>query len=109
VARHTLNTWTNPLDLFELTPFTSDVDLMHSGPSNLTPAILDEILADVPAAECFRWELHSEQEVRRTFSAQAKSNLIPARLVEVGMQAPDGLLDPTGGADDIRNGKGPCV
>jgi hypothetical protein len=89
-------------DLFSLVPFTSDVDLMHSGPPALTELLLNEIHAQIFAAECFRWELSSEREVRSTFSAAAtQSNIVPARLIEFTGQVPDGLVDPAGGGHDI--------
>src|SRR5690242_10552140 len=49
-----------PFDLFDLTPFTADVDLLHSGTETQTPDILAAIFFTVPGADCFRWELRTE-------------------------------------------------
>src|SRR4051812_29393166 len=48
--------------LFDLTGHLSDFDLVHSGPAELTPQILNSIQTSVPFAECFRWELRSVVE-----------------------------------------------
>lgn len=89
------------VDLFDLVPFMSDIDLTHSGAREKTPILLDEIMREVPTAECFRWELHSEMEVRALSGGGVYSNLVPARMIEITGNVPNGLVDRAGGYDDI--------
>src|SRR5689334_5555529 len=44
-------------DLTDLTPFSSDIDLAHSGPDYLSPDILASIDAVLPGAGWCRWSL----------------------------------------------------
>src|SRR5688572_20452609 len=50
------------VDLYDICPFTADIDLVHSGPAAKTRHVLDAILECVPGAECFRWEIRSADE-----------------------------------------------
>lgn len=90
-------------DLFQLTPFTADVDLSHSGASALTTSLRNDILAVVPTAECFRWDLQSADELEESFSSEPRANLIPARMIEITGEVPEGLRDPARGLQDIRS------
>jgi hypothetical protein len=84
------------IDLFDLTPFTADIDLLHSGPA--TPRILQQILAQVPNADCFRWEVRSHAQ-QQTLLEFAPKSAIPARALRLTR---DEINDPYGGLQDIR-------
>jgi hypothetical protein len=92
------------IDLFDLIRPMSDIDLMHSGSKDITTVLLDEIMKEVPSAECFQWELHTENEVRQLLSGNNFANLIPARMIEFTENFPDGLVNRAGGYDDVANG-----
>jgi hypothetical protein len=95
----------SPIDLFDLTPFTADVDLVHSGPPEKTAQLLDAILANVPGAECFRWELQSALEDQRFQDGLSRGNFVPARLLRVSDDPVVGLIDPVNGLADIKRGQ----
>src|SRR5262245_35621253 len=67
------------IDLFDLAPFTTDIDLSHSGPP--APGILEQILRHVPNADCFRWDIRSEWEQERIRSFLSYG--IPARQLSL--------------------------
>lgn len=94
---------TRQLDLFELTPFASDVDLLHTGPPGITGPILNAILSEVPAAECFRWELRTESEQRSIDQAMGSVGAVPARTISLVDSADGQIIDPASGAFDIES------
>lgn len=51
-----------PQTLWDLVPFTSDIDLIHSGDSTQTRAITNGIFRQIPFSETFRWQVASERE-----------------------------------------------
>jgi hypothetical protein len=87
------------IDLFDLTPFTADVDLLHSGPTSATAGVREYILWNVSNADCFRWEIRSEESQKIFNSALAYAPSVPARRISLGS---NGLLDPEGGVKDIE-------
>jgi hypothetical protein len=88
------------LDLFDLTPFTADVDLTHSGEATLTPSLVDEILSEVPNGECFRWDLQSAEDIQAAAGDRLYTNVLPARLIELSGVAPE-VIDPANGLRDV--------
>jgi hypothetical protein len=90
-----------PLDLFELTPFTADVDLLHSGTDAQTPEILEALLKAVPNADCFRWELRTESSQAIYSDALPVGGIIPARTLSLVDDGITELLDPASGNRDI--------
>lgn len=94
-----------PLDLFELTPFASDIDLLHTGSAAMTGALLDAILREVPAAECFRWELRTETEQMNIDRTMGSVGAIPARTVSLLDTVGGQIVDPASGALDISRKK----
>jgi hypothetical protein len=92
----------SPISLFDLARFTADIDLVHSGPPEITGELLAAILSEVPSAECFRWELRSESEDRAYQDRISRGNLVPARLLRVGEDPVTGLIDPANGWADIQ-------
>jgi hypothetical protein len=96
---------TRPLDLFELTPFASDIDLLHTGAPGITGAIRDAILNEVPAAECFRWELRTEGEQRSIDRAMGLVGAVPARTISLVDSIGGQIIDPASGELDIEHGQ----
>jgi hypothetical protein len=87
------------VDLFDLTPFTADVDLLHSGSTRKTKELLETILRVVPNADCFRWEVRSQDEQHQFREAFEYEHQIPARCLLLTV---NGIHDPLGGIEDIR-------
>src|SRR5262249_13284930 len=46
-------------DLFDLAPFASDIDLIHTGNAEQNDLLLQSIVYEIPWGECFRWQLRS--------------------------------------------------
>ncbi len=92
------------IDLFTLAPFLSDLDLVHTGGSDLTPHILRFLQVDVPFAECFRWELKSVEENAPFWQAMQCNGIIPANLMSLSTNAGNGVSDPWNGRRDIEAG-----
>lgn len=88
--------------LFDLAPFLSDIDLMHSGSPEQTPAIRDAIMAAVPWSECFRWEISSEATLKPYMDDEVHLPLIPLNKLTLPTRAGKGLVDPFNAAEDIR-------
>jgi hypothetical protein len=86
-------------DLFELAPFTADVDVLHSGKSKDNERILWAILHSVPNADCFRWEVRSEESEKVFERAAEEGNSVPARRIRL---TASGYQDPADGLSDIR-------
>jgi hypothetical protein len=87
------------VDLFDLTPFTADVDLYHRASDEDTRKIRAFVMDNVPHADCFRWEIHSHREHSGYSEAARFSPTIPARSVAISR---GGIVDPHGGIDDIK-------
>lgn len=89
-------------DLFDLTPFTSDIDLVHSGDTDLTPEIMEAIYRDVPTADCFRWQLRSVKSNAVFWEAMKSNGIIPANLMSLSTNATSGIKDDWNGSLDIK-------
>jgi hypothetical protein len=83
-------------------PFTSDIDLIHSGDASLTPLILESIFAYIPQAECFRWQLRSVAENAPFGEAMKVNGIIPVNLMTLSTNSQSGIKDPWNGLGDIR-------
>ena len=92
-----------PINLFDLTPFTADVDLLHSGTEKQTPEILQKILDAIPCADCFRWELRTESSQAAYSNALVVGGVIPARTISLVDDGITELLDPASGYQDISS------
>ena len=90
-------------DLFDLVPFTADIDLMHTGAPELTSRIMRAIRRAVPMAECFRWDLRSAAEAGDAREARAYGPLVPIHAVTLGVRA--GFDDPERARDDVDAGR----
>jgi hypothetical protein len=67
------------LDLFDLAPFTSDIDLEHDGPSDKTLLLLEAIQAEVPFSSWFRWSINDAEKARKADAARRRSTHVPLR------------------------------
>lgn len=87
--------------LFSLSPYLSNVDLVHSGTRNLTPKIVREILYRLPFAEAFRWQVTaiSEQDAYNEF-LRLSSHEVPDNLLRLNEE---GLTDPAGATRDYES------
>lgn len=88
--------------IFDCVPFSSDIDLVHSGTPAQTPAIYHDIHACVPFAEQFRWELRSSDEQEVFDRAKTYAPIVPACLIELSTH--EGWIDPWNGLDDLATG-----
>ena len=89
-------------DLFDLTPFTSDIDLVHSGGTDLTPEIMEAIYRDVPAADCFRWQLRSVESNAVFWEAMKANGIVPVNLMSLSTNTALGIKDDWNGNHDIK-------
>lgn len=90
--------------LFDLVPFTSDVDLYHSGLSVLNRRIFRAIQNDVPNSECFRWQLFSRDQYalfKRTLNHGPR---IPVNCLSLPLSQQENMVDPWGGMEEIKSG-----
>jgi hypothetical protein len=90
-------------DLFDLLPFTADIDLTHTGAPELTSRIMRAIRHAVPMAECFRWDLRSAADAGDAAEARAYGPLVPIHAVTLGVRA--GFDDPERARDDVDAGR----
>jgi hypothetical protein len=89
------------VDLFDLTPFTADIDLLYfemkesddvrrmsaferkAWEKKRTRQVLNEILKVVPNADCFRWEVRGARSQQAFDHAAAFEARIPARELRI--------------------------
>jgi hypothetical protein len=86
-------------DLFDLLPFTADIDLTHTGGRDATKAIMEAIRREVPLAECFRWELRSAEEEIDARLSRPYGPVVPVHGVTLGVRA--GFDDPMNARADV--------
>jgi PAS domain-containing protein len=99
-------------DLFDLVPFASDIDLIHTGSAEQTDLLLRSIVYEVPWGECFRWQLRSVHDNGIYWESMKVNNVIPASLMTLSTNSTDGIYDRWDGYRDyasrtfryIRNG-----
>jgi hypothetical protein len=100
---HVVLTPKEPFDLFDLVPFTSDIDLFHSGDDSLTESLRAALLNTIPFAECFRWQLISAEQNRQRMESLRCSAIVPANLLTLTTESLTGIYDPWKGLADIQN------
>lgn len=93
------------VDIFQMVPFTSDIDLVHSGSSDLTSQIFNTLFQEVPFAEYFRWQIRSEMDNRIYADAMKCNGIIPTNLMTLSSNSREGIIDPWKGREDIANKK----
>jgi hypothetical protein len=92
-----------PTSLFELCPYTSDIDLVHTGEGKQTPDIVRDIFHAMPFAEAFRWQVTTQDE-RKVYDdfLHHRSHRVPDCLLVLDK---GGLHDPLGARLDYESGK----
>jgi hypothetical protein len=93
--RETLEGW----DIFDCVPFSSDIDLVHSGSPGQTPAVRREVHRAVPFAEQLRWEILSREQYAAFEEGKPYSPIVPSFWIE--LSSDEGWRDPWNGLDDI--------
>ncbi|MBB4121544.1 hypothetical protein [Martelella radicis] len=68
-------------DLFDITPFNSDVDIWHLADKDRSFEIKKNILESVPFAPWCRWALQSKEEGLTTQQNRATSTQVPLRML----------------------------
>lgn len=86
-------------DLFDLLPFTADIDLTHTGGRDATKAIMEAVRREVPLADCFRWELRSAEEEIDARLSRPYGPVVPVHGVTIGVRA--GFDDPMNARVDV--------
>jgi len=69
------------LDIFDLAPFSSDIDLEHSGDSDDTLQLLYAIQEEIPFASWFRWSINDKEKARKAAAARQRSTHVPLRQI----------------------------
>jgi hypothetical protein len=86
-----------PLDIFDLAPFSSDIDLEHSGSSKRTGDVLAAIQAAVPFASWFRWSVIDREKAAKARASRQASTQVPLRQIRFSTrrdaEIPDRALD----------------
>ncbi|MCP4151537.1 MAG: hypothetical protein GY757_27590 [bacterium] len=90
-------------DLFQLTSFGSDIDLIHSGTPDITGHVYESIMKNIYGAECFNWEVRSQHENKIFADALKYSNIIPANLMTISTNHNRSFSDSWNGVSDIKN------
>lgn len=92
-------------DLFDLVPFASDIDLIHTGTPDQTELLLRTIVYDIPFADCFRWQLRSVHDNAIYWDSMKVNNVIPASLMTLSTNSTDGIYDRWDGYRDYSSRK----
>ena len=88
-------------DLFDLLPFTADIDLTHTGGPELTVTILRAIRREVPLAECFRWDVRPAEAAAESRLVRAYGPIVPLHAVTIGVRT--GFEDSMNARNDLLN------
>jgi hypothetical protein len=90
------------IDLFDLAPFSSDLDLIHTGDATLTPGIRALIADRVPFATWCRWAVLNRDAARRARANRDASTIVPLRRIGFGVGDPSPL--PPQATNDLSDG-----
>jgi hypothetical protein len=91
------------IDLFDLAPFSSDIDLVHTGDASLTPEIKVQIADRVPFATWCRWAILDRDAASRARANRDASTFVPLRRIGFGIGDPSSL--PPQAKNDLSDGK----
>lgn len=91
------------IDLFDLVPFSSDIDLMHSGDAELTPKIRVEIADHVPFATWCRWAILDSEAANRARANRDASTFVPLR--RIGIRSGGGSVLLPQAKNDLSDGR----
>jgi hypothetical protein len=88
-------------DLFELTPFTTGIELVHSGGAEASDAIMRAIQRELTLPECFGWTLRSAEEHARDQRLRSYGPVVPVHGVRLSTR--EGFVDPMNARGDIQS------
>jgi hypothetical protein len=88
------------MDVFDLVPFASDVDLLHTGPPELTPILRRCLSSQIPFGECLRWQIRSLSENGMFWDSMKVNNIVPASTMTFSTDSGFGVRDRWNGAAD---------
>jgi hypothetical protein len=91
------------IDLFDLAPFSSDIDLIHTGDAKLTPEIRLQIADRVPFATWCRWAILDGGAANRARANRDASTFVPLRRIGFGIGGRSAL--PPQAINDLSDGK----
>jgi len=91
-----------PNDPLTLVPFTSDVDLIHSGKPVINADIVTAIRDAIPFGESLRWQIRSAEEDVVFAEALRFNDIVPANLMTLSTSKKSGIVDPWNGQKDIQ-------
>jgi len=86
-------------DVFDLAPFTSDIDIVHTGDDDDSKELLQQIIERVPFAEMLRWQVLSKDRYKSLQSARLVASVVPQDNLELWN---DGLVDRDGARAELR-------
>ena len=89
-------------DLFELTPFATRIELVHSGGSELDDAVTRAIMRELTMPECFTWRIRSAKADARARRVSSYGPMIPTNGIRLSTSG--GFEDPMGARRDIASG-----
>lgn len=92
----------SPLELFDVAPFASDIDLTHTGEPSDSELISELISEHVPWAEAMRWEIRDEESCAEIDEAADYNSVIPAAQISLSSNPNIAWIDPLNGRKDIR-------
>lgn len=82
-----------PLDLFDLAPFSSDIDLEYDADADRGPELLASIQTHVPFASWFRWSLVDRDRAAKAAAQRAISTVVPLRSIRFATHEPATISD----------------
>jgi hypothetical protein len=92
-------------DLFDLAPFASDIDLIHTGKPEQTALLLRSLVYEIPWGEYFRWQLRAIGDNQIFWESMKVNNVIPASLMTLSTNSTDGVFDRWDGIRDLSSRK----
>jgi len=88
-------------DLFALTPFSTGIELVHSGSASLDARVARTIMRELTFPECFTWTIRSAADDARR-RVRVYGPMIPVH--DVRLSTDGGFADPMDARSDITSG-----
>jgi hypothetical protein len=82
-----------PLDLFDLAPFSSDIDLEYDADPKRGPEVRAAISEHVPFASWFRWSLIDRERAARAAAQREVSTIVPLRRIRWSTDQPPDISE----------------
>lgn len=81
------------LDLFDLAPFSSDIDLDYDAPPERGAEVLASIQQHVPFASWFRWSLIDRERAAKAVAQREVSTIVPLRSIRFSTDRPPDISE----------------